>query len=273
MKKTVWILATAALLLAAPSCGKKKAPAAEPEAAMEENTLDEEPQKDDSEESVPEKVETSGVFDLYTNYGNIRIRLYKDTPYHYDNFTKLVREGFYDGVLFHRIIKDFMIQTGDPFTKDTALVARYGQGGPGYTLPAEFRPEHTHKKGAVAAARLGDMANPKKESSGSQFYIVLNEEHCRHLDGEYTVFGETIDGMDVVEKIGSLPTDAYDRPLGMPRIVMIKPVRHFVDPETEAQEESSAKEQEEAPKKVRERTPAQNDAAIHERPPRRTRIN
>lgn len=219
MKKSFPLLIALALILlpALPSCKYIKAP-----------------------EKAPEQVDTvkleTAVFDLYTNYGNIRIRLYEDTPYHYHNFVKLAEEGFYDGVMFHRIIKDFMIQTGDPFTKDTALVARYGQGGPGYTIPSEFRPEHRHKKGAVAAARLGDRANPAKESSGSQFYIVLNEEHCRHLDGEYTVFGETIDGMNVVEKIGALPTDAYDRPLGLPRIMMIKRVKDYVEPEPEPEE-------------------------------------
>ena len=237
MKKTLWILATAALLLAAPSCGKKKAPAAAPEVVTEENDYDDEYEEDEEEpESGPVKVEVPGQFDLYTNFGNIRIELYEDTPYHYNNFTKLAKEGFYDGVLVHRIIKDFMIQTGDPFTKDTALVARYGQGGPGYTLPAEFRPEHTHKKGAVAAARLGDMANPMKESSGSQFYIVLSEEGCRHLNGEYTVFGEVIDGMNIVEKIGALQTDPYDRPLTTPRIIMVKPVKEF--PREEESEEN-----------------------------------
>ena len=239
MKTRAFILAVVLLPLILPSCKSKKAPADGSAAVWVENYDEEEiaaPEEEEEVASAPKKVEVPGQFDLYTNLGTIRIRLYEDTPRHYENFTRLAKEGFYDGVLFHRVIKDFMIQTGDPFTKDTALVARYGQGGPGYTLPAEFRPEHTHKKGAVAAARLGDMANPMKESSGSQFYIVLNEDHCRHLDGEYTVFGEVIDGMNIVEKIGALPTDLYDRPLSLARIVMVKPVKEIPqldEPESE----------------------------------------
>ena len=132
------------------------------------------------------------VFDIVTTMGTIRVRLYKDTPRHRDNFVKLALSGYYDGVLFHRVINNFMIQGGDPFTKDTTLVAKYGEGGPAYTIPAEMRddegkPLHRHKKGALAAARVGDLANPYKESSGSQFYLVQNPDACLHLDGEYTV--------------------------------------------------------------------------------------
>src|SRR5574344_832694 len=100
-----------------------------------------------------------------------------------------------------------MIQGGDPLTKDTLNVDRYGTGGPGYTIPAEFIAAHKHKKGALAAARKGDVANPQRESSGSQFYIVENPQSCAQLDGQYTVFGETIEGLDVIDKIAATPTD------------------------------------------------------------------
>ena len=117
-----------------------------------------------------------------------------------------------------------MIQTGDPLTKDTSKVELYGTGGPDYTIPAEFVNEYYHKKGALAAARRGDTANPRKSSSGSQFYIVQDEMGCIHLDGEYTVFGETIEGLDVIDRIAAAPTDKYDRPLKDIRILSIKPV-------------------------------------------------
>lgn len=164
------------------------------------------------------------IFEIHTTEGTITVMLYKDTPLHRDNFIKLAASGYYDNVLFHRIIYGFMIQTGDPLTKDPANKDRFGTGGPGYTIPAEFRPEHTHIKGALAAARMGDTANPKKESSGSQFYIVQNPETCKQLDGEYTVFGETIDGFDVIDRIAKTPTDNMDRPLKDVRILSITPL-------------------------------------------------
>ena len=105
-----------------------------------------------------------------------------------------------------------MIQTGDPFSRDTALINKWGTGGPDYTVPAEFVPEYYHKKGALAAARKGDIANPKKASSGSQFYIVHDERVCRQLDGDYTVFGEVTEGLEVIDAIASVATDRYDRP-------------------------------------------------------------
>ena len=117
-----------------------------------------------------------------------------------------------------------MIQTGDPLTKDSTKVNMYGTGGPGYTIPAEINPAFTHKKGALAAARLGDMSNPRRESSGSQFYIVHEPEHCQHLDGAYTIFGETISGFEVIDKIASLRTNGYDQPLKEVRIISINPV-------------------------------------------------
>ena len=168
------------------------------------------------------------VFDIVTNYGTIKVRLYKDTPRHKANFSKLAIAGYYDSLLFHRVINGFMIQGGDPYTRDTAKVAMYGMGGPNYNLPAEMRdadgnPLHRHKKGAIAAARRGDVANPFKESSGSQFYIVQNADNCIHLDGEYTVFGETVAGLNVIDKIAAVKTDRYDKPVRDVRIIKIIP--------------------------------------------------
>ena len=110
---------------------------------------------------------------IKTSEGNILVRLYDDTPRHRDNFLKLAREGYYDGTLFHRVIKDFMIQGGDPDSRNATAGKMLGTGGPDYTLPAEIAyPQRYHKRGALSAARLGDEVNPERESSGSQFYIV-----------------------------------------------------------------------------------------------------
>ena len=162
------------------------------------------------------------VFDIVTNLGTIRVRLYSDTPKHRDNFAKLALTGFYNGLLFHRVIPNFMIQGGDPLTKDESNAPRFGTGGPGYQIEAEIRPEHHHKKGALAAARKGDIANPLKESSGSQFYIVQSESGCRHLDGEYTIYGETLEGFDVIDAIASVPTDRRGLPDSPVRIKSVK---------------------------------------------------
>ena len=174
------------------------------------------------------KLPEEPVFDIVTNYGTIKVRLYKDTPRHKANFEKLALAGYYDSLLFHRVINGFMIQAGDPYTRDTAKVEMYGMGGPNYTIPAEMRdadgnPLHRHKKGALAAARRGDIANPFKESSGSQFYIVQNADNCVHLDGEYTVFGETVAGLNVIDKIAQAKTDRLDRPVRDIRILKITP--------------------------------------------------
>lgn len=230
---------------------------------------------------------------IETRLGDIKIKLYNETPLHRDNFIKLVKEGYYNDLLFHRVIKDFMIQGGDPDSKKAPSEKMLGSGGPGYTIPAEILyPALFHKKGALAAARQGDEVNPRKESSGSQFYIVagnvysegklkgleqqltqmkernifnrLVAEHRNeimqlrknrdqeglmslqdsltnrtheilmeegpvmftpeqieaytsvggtpHLDGEYTVFGEVVDGLDVVDKIQAVTTGKADRP-------------------------------------------------------------
>lgn len=164
------------------------------------------------------------VLDIETNVGTIRIKLYKETPLHRDNFVKLASEGFFDGVLFHRVIQGFMIQTGDPLTKDSSNEARFGTGGPGYTVPAEILPELKHKKGAVAAARQGDAGNPERASSGSQFYIVENASACAQLDGAYSVFGETLEGIEVIDKIAATPTNNRDKPTQDIIIKSIKPV-------------------------------------------------
>lgn len=235
-------------------------------------------------------VHAEPVVDIKTTLGDIKVKLYDDTPIHRDNFLKLVKEGYYDGVLFHRVIKDFMVQTGDPDSKNADSTAMLGSGDPSYTLEAEILyPKHYHKYGALAAARTGDQVNPERRSSGSQFYIVtgekqsprtldmmaeranydrkqkyfsnlaqqnsekirelqkagdkealeslrqaliaqteaavpdeqmpeeiretyINQGGTPHLDGQYTVFGEVVEGMDVVEKIQNVATGRGDRP-------------------------------------------------------------
>lgn len=152
-------------------------------------------------------------FDIVTNKGTMRIKLYSDTPKHRENFAKLALTGFYDGILFHRVIPNFMVQTGDPLTKDIQNKDLFGTGGPDYTVAAEIKENHTHKLGAIAAARLGDKANPKKESSGSQFYIVVDEAGCSHLDGQYSVFGEVVKGVEIAKQISQVKTDQKDCPI------------------------------------------------------------
>ncbi|MCM1489981.1 MAG: peptidylprolyl isomerase [Muribaculum sp.] len=249
---------------------------------------------------ISDTVPAGPTLDIKTTAGDIKIRLYDDTPQHRDNFLKLAKEGFYDGVLFHRVIDGFMVQTGDPDSKTAQKGAMLGSGNPGYTIPAEIiYPKHYHKYGALAAARTGDQMNPMRESSGSQFYIVtgkkyneptlarmqemavqkqlqsyfmnlqrenmdtiralrlakdsvglenLRQELIRkteanvkpaemtpemikdyttiggtpHLDDQYTVFGEVLEGMDVVEKIQKAETDSHDRPTDDIKIISVK---------------------------------------------------
>jgi cyclophilin family peptidyl-prolyl cis-trans isomerase len=193
---------------------------------------------------------------LQTNYGDIVVRLSDSTPLHRDNFLKLVKTHYYDSVLFHRVIKNFMIQGGDPNSKHAKPGEPLGEGGPGYTIPAEFRATLFHKKGVIAAARDN---NPEKASSGSQFYIVQGKiftdagldsvETYRlngrkipaeqrevyktvggtpHLDQGYTVFGEVVKGLDVVDKIASAPTskgEDRDRPREDVRIIKAKLIK------------------------------------------------
>lgn len=243
------------------------------------------------------------IVELKTSMGDITVELYNDTPLHRDNFLKLVGEGFYDGVLFHRVIDQFMVQTGDPDSKKASDGQRLGSGDLGYTIAAEIEyPAHYHKYGALAAARTGDVYNPERRSSGSQFYIVTGrtmterqveamdlkrknqqmeqvfqqlamqhrdsiqamqkaddrdglealrlqliketEEKVNpvdlpeqikkdyvekggtpHLDGQYTVFGEVLKGMDVVEKIQKVATDEADRPKEDIRIISAKVIK------------------------------------------------
>ncbi|NVN93696.1 MAG: peptidylprolyl isomerase [Bacteroidetes bacterium] len=179
---------------------------------------------------------------IVTQYGDIKIKLYNETPLHRDNFIKLVKEKYLDSTLFHRVINQFMIQGGDPDSKHATAGSLLGNGGPTYTIPAEFVNTLFHKKGALAAAREGDQVNPTKASSGSQFYIVqgkvftaeelnmfaqrmgktFSPEQIKayttiggtpHLDNNYTVFGEVIDGLNVIDKIAAVTTDKNNRPL------------------------------------------------------------
>ena len=172
-------------------------------------------------------------FEMVTSHGTMKLRLYSKTPLHRDNFVKLANEGYYDGLRFHRVIEGFMIQGGDPFSRDTAMINSWGTGGPNYTIPAEFVGEYHHKKGAIAAARKGDMANPKKSSSGSQFYIVQDEFGCSHLDGQYTVYGEVFDGIEVIDRIAATPTDHTNRPFDDVMIISVKQIG-LPEPKAEA---------------------------------------
>ena len=182
-------------------------------------------------------------FNIVTNFGTMKIKLYNKTPKHKENFIKLVDEKYYDGIRFHRVIEGFMIQTGDPYSRDLAMANAWGTGGPEYTIPAEFVNEYYHKKGALAAARKGDMANPRKASSGSQFYIVQDEQGCLHLDGQYTIFGEVVEGLDIIDKIAAVETDPYNRPLSDVIIESIRPVgADTVQVDTTAVKDTAAKD-------------------------------
>jgi cyclophilin family peptidyl-prolyl cis-trans isomerase len=152
-------------------------------------------------------------FVIHTEFGDMKGILYNETPKHRDNFVKLAKSGFYNGLLFHRVIMGFMIQGGDPQSKNAKAGQQLGNGDPGYTTPAEFNAALKHKRGALAAARTGDEVNPAKASSGSQFYIVQPEKGTHFLDMNYTVFGEVTEGFDVIDKIASASKDAHDRPL------------------------------------------------------------
>ena len=224
MKSKIFICIMAALLAVA-SCGSRAG--SNTETSTTDNTQKNTRQTNSMDTTLafnPSDLPEEPLFEIYTTEGTITIMLYKDTPLHRDNFVKLASERFYDSLLFHRVIYNFMIQTGDPLTKDPANKPSYGTGGPGYTIPAEILPNHTHKKGALAAARKGDTANPQRESSGSQFYIVHNPDYCSHLDGQYTVFGETLDGFDVIDRIASAQTDSRDCPVNDIRIISIMPI-------------------------------------------------
>lgn len=181
--------------------------------------------------------------------------LYEETPLHAENFIKLAQGGFYDGLLFHRVISDFMIQTGDPNSRNASKGEALGYGDSGYTVPGEFHPGLYHKKGVLAAARQGDRINPDRKSNGSQFYIVQGKKitdaeldqieksgshipftaeqrmyyrdlgGAPHLDYAYTVFGEVVEGLDIIDIIASVPTDERDRPLDDVRIIRISVIQ------------------------------------------------
>jgi cyclophilin family peptidyl-prolyl cis-trans isomerase len=153
--------------------------------------------------------QTQVKFLIHTDLGDMQGILYNETPLHRDNFVKLVKSGYYDGTLFHRVISGFMIQGGDPDSKTAKPGQQLGAGGPAYTISAEFNPSLKHKRGALAAARTN---NPQKASSGSQFYIVEPEKGTHFLDNEYTVFGEITSGLDVITKIATVAKDQGDRP-------------------------------------------------------------
>jgi len=157
------------------------------------------------------KLKEVPVIILHTSEGKITLTLYRATPGHARNFIKLIDEKFYEGTTFHRVIPSFMIQGGDPNSKDNDP-NNDGQGGPGYTIPAEIIDSLSHIRGALAAARMGDQVNPKKESSGSQFYIVQNPKGTPHLNGNYSVYGRVLDGMDIVDVIALKPRNNRDRP-------------------------------------------------------------
>jgi peptidyl-prolyl cis-trans isomerase B (cyclophilin B) len=190
------------------SCGEKKTDITQKndnvnQKQMTTNTT----QKVDTTQPLTENESDTVIME--TSMGSMTIELYsKDAPLHVANFKKLVKDGFYDGLLFHRVIPGFMIQGGDPNTKSGDR-STYGQGGPGYTIPAEIKLKH--EMGSLAAARLGDAANPKRESSGSQFYIVTG--NASHLDGQYTVYGKVIKGIDIAHKIENVKRDAMDDPI------------------------------------------------------------
>ena len=208
--------------------------------------------------SLPMMAQSRQVM-IETTEGNILVTLFDDTPRHRDNFLRLCNEQFYDSLLFHRVIKNFMIQGGDPDSKHAEPGVTLGEGSTDSTIVAEFfSPEgrllHPHKRGALAAAREGDSENPERRSSGCQFYIVWGKTYATqqlyqigdkveaatdhrvtmtdelldlyhdvggvpHLDGQYTVFGEVTEGLDVVDRIQKVQTDDYDRPIDDVRIL------------------------------------------------------
>ncbi len=203
---------------------------------------------------------TGEMYDIVTTVGTMRMRLYNETPVHRDNFRKLVGERFFDGTTFHRVINNFMIQGGDPNSRD-GNPRNDGQGGPPYTLPAEIIPTLYHKRGAIAAARQPDRYNPSRSSNGSQFYIVKGqvfdeatlleiEDYLKRqlgdpsfifsnsarnmytsqggypmLDNQYTIFGELVEGYDVLDAISAVQTDGSDRPVEDITIISIRPSR------------------------------------------------
>ncbi len=249
MKKAI-LFASAISVLFLASCAASKNKSDETTSEKTEAAQIVDNQKDDKKmDQMKTEQKLGAVVKISTSMGDMEVLLYDETPLHRDNFLKLVDEKYYDNTLFHRIIKDFMIQGGDPDSKTAAPGAPLGMGGPGYTIEAEILPQFCHKKGALAAARQGDNVNPERRSSGSQFYIVqgktfdlsainamelsmnrgvtpgkefkYSEENVKaytsiggtpHLDNQYTVFAEVIKGLEVIDKIAMAQADNRSRP-------------------------------------------------------------
>ena len=168
----------------------------------------------------PFKSKKDEVVTITTSLGDIRLILFGDTPLHRANFLRKAKTGFYNGTTFHRVIPQFMVQGGDPNSKDNDP-NNDGQGPSNEpTIPAELAAGHKHEYGAVAAARQGDFMNPQRASSSSQFYLVENHQGTHFLDGQYTVFGQVIQGQEVIDKIATLPKDGRDRPLNDLKMTM-----------------------------------------------------
>jgi cyclophilin family peptidyl-prolyl cis-trans isomerase len=241
MKKLLFLGITL-LSLSVYSQPKKPVSSSKPKAAVSSKTTPKTTPKTSSTAKTQNSSKMTNTPDtlvkISTIHGDMVVRLYENTPLHRANFIKLAQEGYFDGTIFHRVIGSFMIQGGDPDSKNPQPGAQYGMGGPSYTIPAEFRAEYIHKKGALAAARTN---NPEKASSGSQFYIVHGQKYpaaqltqmgaqtgvrytpeqtqayanlggTPFLDMQYTVFGEVIEGLDVIDKIAAEPTMPGDRP-------------------------------------------------------------
>jgi cyclophilin family peptidyl-prolyl cis-trans isomerase len=183
MKKLFYTLLAASILLSACKAKKEEAPI------------------------IPKE----DVVEMTTPFGNMYIWLYKATPLHRANFLKLSQDGFFNNTTFHRVIPNFMVQGGDPNSKD-ADITNDGTGGPGYTIPAEIRDSIKHERGALAAARMGDAVNPTRASSGSQFYISVSTTGTRGLDNQYTVFGYVMKGIEYADSIVKQPRSSKDRP-------------------------------------------------------------
>jgi cyclophilin family peptidyl-prolyl cis-trans isomerase len=199
MKKTLHLLPVLLILLAF-GCKKEETPVVK-------------------QEEIP--VAKEDVIEMGTPYGNMYIWLYKATPLHRDNFLKLAGEGYFNNTTFHRVIKDFMIQGGDPNSKDSDTT-NDGTGGPAYTIPAEIKTEIKHKRGVIAAARTN---NPEKASSGSQFYISVNTAGTKGLDGQYTVFGYVMKGMECADQIISQPQNKKNNRPFVNQVMQVKIIK------------------------------------------------
>lgn len=162
--------------------------------------------------------ETDYLVTIHTDFGKIKMLLFEDTPLHKENFIQLARAGVYNHIIFHRVIDNFMIQTGDYSTRNKPI--DYSPSVIQSTIPAEIKSHHKHVRGALGAARYGGAQNPEKRSSGTQFYIIQNCNGAPHLDGEYTVFGQVMSGFEVIDEIAAQPTDERNKPVNEIRITI-----------------------------------------------------